>query len=162
LEDKDQTKTVKLGQPVPVELRYETIVLEDGKLHIYRDVYDQDTNTEEHLQQVLKSYNVSLEQFSEEERQRTMDALKEMARDARGRTDEEQKGANANASPSPSPKKDAAKRDGKPPEVTRTVKGQKEIVIEVAALKGKGYPAPVELNTGGASDKQTADTKRRR
>jgi len=25
---------------------------------------------------------------------------------------------------------------------------QKEIVIEIAALKGKGYPAPVDLDTG--------------
>src|SRR5262249_3350112 len=30
LKDKERTKTVKLNQPVPVELRYETIVLEDG------------------------------------------------------------------------------------------------------------------------------------
>ena len=28
--------------------------------------------------------------------------------------------------------------------VTRKIKGQKEIVIEVAALKGKGYPAPID------------------
>src|SRR5438093_7084863 len=35
--DKTQTKQVKLTKAVPVELRYETIVV-DGKLHIYRDV----------------------------------------------------------------------------------------------------------------------------
>ena len=35
-------RQVKLAKPVPVELRYETIVVEDGKLHIYRDVYDQE------------------------------------------------------------------------------------------------------------------------
>jgi murein L,D-transpeptidase YcbB/YkuD len=44
--NKTETKQVKLERPMPVELRYETIVVEDGKLHIYRDVYDQETNTE--------------------------------------------------------------------------------------------------------------------
>src|ERR1051325_9873889 len=44
-----RTQVVKLAQVVPVELRYETIVAEDGKLHIYRDVYNQKTNTEENL-----------------------------------------------------------------------------------------------------------------
>src|SRR5258708_38468049 len=44
--DKTKTKQIKLIRPVPVELRYETIVVEDGKLHIFRDIYDQDTNTE--------------------------------------------------------------------------------------------------------------------
>ena len=31
--------------------------------------------------------------------------------------------------------------------VTRNVKGQKEIVVDVAALRGKGYPAPVNINS---------------
>jgi len=30
---------IQLTRLVPVELRYETIVFEDGQLHIYRDVY---------------------------------------------------------------------------------------------------------------------------
>jgi len=30
----------------------------------------------------------------------------------------------------------------------RAGKNQKEIVIEIAELKGKGYPAPVDLDTG--------------
>jgi lipoprotein-anchoring transpeptidase ErfK/SrfK len=166
IKNKTETKTVQLGNAVTVDLRYETIVVEDGKLYIYRDVYDHDTNTEAHLQEVLKGYGVSLDQFSEEERQRTMTALKEMSRDARGRTDAEQpspaSNANANAQASPSPQKGAKKAETKAPEVTRTVKGKKEIVIEVAALKGKGYPAPVALNTGGASGKEAADTKKRR
>jgi lipoprotein-anchoring transpeptidase ErfK/SrfK len=160
--NKTETKTVQLDNNVTVDLRYETIVVEDGKLYIYRDVYDHDTNTVEHLQQVLKAYGVTLEQFSEGERQQTMVALQEMSRDARGRTDAEQGGANANAQASPSPQKDGKKDAARTPEVTRTVKGKKEVVIEVAALKGKGYPAPVALNTGGASGKESADTKKRR
>jgi lipoprotein-anchoring transpeptidase ErfK/SrfK len=162
IRNKTETKTVQLGNNVTVDLRYETIVVEDGKLYVYRDVYDHDTNTVEHLQQVLKAYGVTLDQFSEEERQQTMTALSEMSRDARGRTDSEQGSANANAKASPSPQKSAKQTQAKAPEVTRTVKGKKEIVIEVAALKGKGYPAPVALNTGNASGKESADTKKRR
>lgn len=166
IKNKTETKTVSLNTSVPVDLRYETIVVEDGKLHIYRDVYDHDTNTEQHLQEVLKAYGVSLDQFSEGERQQTLAALQEMARDARGRTDaEQQQQGSANAKPSPSPsaqKSEKKKEEPKAPEVTKTVKGKKEIVIEVAALKGKGYPAPVELNTGGASGKETGETKRRK
>src|SRR5207249_2767554 len=41
------TQVVKLAKLVPVELRYETIVIEDGQLHIYRDVYNKKGNTEE-------------------------------------------------------------------------------------------------------------------
>ncbi|HKS27712.1 MAG TPA: L,D-transpeptidase [Pyrinomonadaceae bacterium] len=160
--NKTETKTVSLNNAVTIDLRYETIVVEDGKLYIYRDVYDHDTNTEEHLRQVLQAYGVTLEQFSEQERQQTLAALKEMSRDARGRTDAEQGNANASASPTPSAQKGANKNENKAPEVTRTVKGKKEIVIEVAALKGKGYPAPVAMSTGGASAKESADTKKRR
>jgi hypothetical protein len=32
--------------------------------------------------------------------------------------------------------------------LARQLKGKKEIVIEIAALSGKGYPAPVDLDTG--------------
>src|SRR2546423_11231527 len=40
-----KTQAMKLANTVPVELRYETIVVEDGRLHIYRDDYDKGTNT---------------------------------------------------------------------------------------------------------------------
>ena len=76
LEDKEKTQTVKLKEIVPVELRYETIVLEDGKLHIYKDVYSQDTNTEENLRSVLKANGLKLEDLSEQQRTLILDALK--------------------------------------------------------------------------------------
>ena len=78
LENKTQTKNVKLGQTIPVELRYETIVLEDGKLHIYKDVYAQDTNTEENLRRVLETHGAKLEDLSAEQRQQALDALKQL------------------------------------------------------------------------------------
>jgi hypothetical protein len=79
LEDKEKTKTVKLNQTVPVELRYETIVLEDGKLHIYKDVYAQDTNTEENLRQVLEANGVRFEDLSEQQRTEITNALNTMS-----------------------------------------------------------------------------------
>jgi murein L,D-transpeptidase YcbB/YkuD len=75
LADKTQTRTVKLDQTIPVELRYETIVLEDGKLYIYKDVYAQDTNTEENLRRVLETHGARLEDLSAEQRQQALDAL---------------------------------------------------------------------------------------
>jgi len=112
LEDKEKTKTVKLNQIVPVELRYETIVLEDGKLHIYRDVYAQDTNTEENLRRVLEANGLKLEDLSEQQRTQILSAL-----------------------------------NSKP---------KKEVVIDLGTVAQKGYPAPVDLDTGNAdkTDKQ--------
>ena len=75
LQDKERTQTVKLNKTIPVELRYETIVLEDGKLHIYKDVYAQDTNTEENLRRVLDANGVKLEDLSEQQRKQALDAL---------------------------------------------------------------------------------------
>jgi len=76
LEDKTKTKSVKLDKVIPVELRYETIVLEDGKLHIYKDVYALHTNTEENLRKVLEAQGSRLEDLSAEQRQQALDALK--------------------------------------------------------------------------------------
>jgi lipoprotein-anchoring transpeptidase ErfK/SrfK len=148
--DKTQTKQIKLGQDVPVELRYETIVVEDGKLHIYRDVYDQDTNTEEDLNAVLAAHGVRREALSEEERAQVLDALAQMA----GKSSKKIVRPATVTQPSPAlsatplaanalTDKNAAA--AKKPARKRNVK---EIVIEIAALSGKGYPAPVELDTG--------------
>jgi lipoprotein-anchoring transpeptidase ErfK/SrfK len=157
-----ETKEVKLGHAVPVELRYDTIVVEDGRLHIYRDVYDRNTNTEENLRAVLSAYGVTLEQLSEQERAAVLKALEEMSRDASGKSDEVKASGNSNSSSAqPSESKAANKNANKKAEatsgkVTTTVKGRKEIVIEIGALKGKGYPAPVDLDTGSGAKKAAA------
>jgi lipoprotein-anchoring transpeptidase ErfK/SrfK len=145
---REETKQVKLSSPVPVELRYETIVVEDGKLHIYRDVYDKGTNTEENLRRVLEAFGVKLEDLSEQERAQVTQALQAMARDAQGNPADGQ----PSASPTPTPGK-AANKNANVRE-TKTIKGQKEVVIDIAALRGKGYPAPVNLDTGGAPQQQ--------
>jgi hypothetical protein len=156
-----ETKEVKLARAVPVELRYETIVVEDGKLHIYRDVYDRDTNTEENLRAVLAAYDVTLEQLSEAERTAALNALKEMSRDASGKADATASNENSNTTRGTNANQkgkqnenSARSETANASQVTRSVKGKKEIVIEIAALKGKGYPSPVDLSVGGASKKQ--------
>ena len=138
--NRSETKQFTLGDPVPVELRYETIVAEEGKLHIYRDVYDRNTNTEENLRAVLEANGAKLEDLTAEERSQVLEALEEMSRDAKGKPDavaSAKPSGSPTASPASSPKA-VAQKSGK---VTRNFKGKKEIVIEVAALKGKGYPA---------------------
>ena len=140
---KTETKSVPLSQPVPVELRYETIVIEDGKLHVYRDVYDHGTNTEETLRRVLDVYGISFDELSAPEQAQLRDALAKMAHDATGKPAAGDGTTNDNAN-----SKGAKKSEQESARVTRTIKGQKEIVVELAALKGKGYPAPVNFDAG--------------
>src|SRR5918997_1180552 len=115
--NKKETKNVKIARPVPVELRYETIVVEDGKLHVYRDVYGRGTNTEENLRKTLEAHGVRLEDLSEPERAQVTQALSEMARDALGKPATE-------AQPTPTPA--SKKRGPASARETKTVKGKKE------------------------------------
>lgn len=132
--DKLKTQEMKLSKPVPVELRYETIVVEDGKVHVYRDVYELGTNTEENLQKVLSAYDVNLDQLDPNVKKQLMDALQSMAVDAHGNPVDEDDSKASNSS--------KKSQSGK---ITTTIKGKKEIVIDVPQLAGKGYPAPVDL-----------------
>jgi hypothetical protein len=126
---KDETKNVKLTSPVPVELRYETIVVEDGKVRVFRDVYELGTNTEENLRKVLSNFGVSFDSLSDSEKSELKDAILRMAVDAKGNmvAGNAENGNNSSG------------------RVTRSIKGAKEVVVDVAALKGKGYPAAVGL-----------------
>jgi L,D-transpeptidase ErfK/SrfK len=151
--NKTETKPVKLSKPVPVDLRYETITVEDGKLHVYRDVYERGTNTEENLSKVLQTYGVTLDQLSDSKRAEVLQGLRLMARDARGKPVTEATESTA------SPKGKGSPTSGK---VTRAIKGGKEVVIEIEALAGKGYPAPVDLDTGVAPKKPAPSPRRRR
>jgi len=151
--DKTKTKVVKLDQTIPVELRYETIVVEDGKLNIFRDVYDQDTNTEENLRAVLQAHGTSLDDFSEAERAEILDTLNAMSRHPKPATVASK--SSPAAAPTVSPSAAADKTDKKPavaearkPARKPIGKNQKAAVIELATLKGKGYPSAVNLDTG--------------
>jgi lipoprotein-anchoring transpeptidase ErfK/SrfK len=152
--NKTETKEVKLTKAVPVELRYETIVVEDGKLHIYRDVYDQETNTEENLRAVLDANGVRFDELTEEERTQILNALTQMSGPGSTQATPSPKGtpistSGPKGSPTVSEKKSPATKT-----MPRALKNQKEIVIEIAALEGKGYPAPVDLDTGAGQKKR--------
>ena len=73
--NRTETRPVKLSRAVTVKLRYETVTVEDGKLHIYRDVYDRGANTEDNLRNVLQAYGVPVDQLSEGQRSQVTNAL---------------------------------------------------------------------------------------
>jgi hypothetical protein len=147
---KTETKNFKLEKTVPVELRYETIIVENGKLRIFRDVYEKGTNTEENLRAVLDSYGVSLDSLNEQKRKAILDGLKQMALDATGSAADgnsseyakQNTNQNANMKNASNSKADASQGE----KVTRGVKGKKEVSFDIAELKGKGYPAPVNYS----------------
>lgn len=135
-----ETKVVKLKQTVPVEFRYDTILVSGGELHIYRDVYDRDTNTEENLRSVLEANGVTMNELSEAEKAEALKALDLMSAHPSGKSTDNTLAAEE--------KKAKKGTNSKAPKMTASVKGKKELVIPIAALAEKGYPAPVDLNTG--------------
>jgi lipoprotein-anchoring transpeptidase ErfK/SrfK len=149
LKHKTDTKPVKLARPVTVELRYDTITVEDGKLHIYRDVYERGTNTEENLRAVLQSNGMSFDKLSDGARTDALRALNAMSRNAGGKPVTE-------TDTKPSKNKNSS---GK---VTRLIKGAKEAVIDIPELAGKGYPAAVDLDTGVPPKAQAPRPRKRR
>ncbi len=146
---KTETKNLPLKTPVQVELRYETIVVTaDGKLSIYRDVYEKGTNTEENLRQVFDANGVSFDSLPEAVKTKIIEGLKQMAFNAQGKKVEENAASsntnmNANSNANKAGNKNANMGDGS---VTRTLKGKKEIIFDIPQLKGKGYPVPVNIN----------------
>ncbi len=148
LKNRTRTRTVKLANLVPVELRYETIVVEDGRLHIYRDVYDQNTNTEENLRTVLEANGISFEDLGAEEKAQVLDALNAMSRNPKKQpTPKPSAVGNRNAA------EKLARANERKAEAERQKKlrNQKEIVIEIALLARRGYPAPVSLDSGAGT-----------
>ena len=145
LDQRTRTRVVSLNKLIPIELRYETIVVEDGVLHIYRDVYGQNTNTEENLREVFKANGVDWNHLTEDERAQVEEALNAMSR--RPKKQSAPRPAvtasldSANAMAAANERKAEAERQ-------KRLRSQKEIVIESMALSGKGYPAPVNLDAG--------------
>jgi len=149
LKRRTKTRAVKLDQLIPVELRYETIVLEDGRLHIYRDVYDQNTNTQERLRAVFAANGASFENLGDEEKAQVLEALDAMSRHPKKRPTQTIRPANklqnsANIAVNAIDKKAEAERQKK-------LRNQREIMIEIGGLAGKGYPAPVNLDSGAGA-----------
>src|SRR6185369_2642587 len=111
--------------------RYETVVFEDGRLHIYRDVYDQHTNTEENLRAVLAANGSGFDALSAETKSEALEALDLMS----GRPKKQ-----ATPKPSVTAPVNAADRlalaNEKKAEAERQkkVRNQKEVVIEISGL----------------------------
>ncbi|MDQ3010319.1 MAG: L,D-transpeptidase [Acidobacteriota bacterium] len=149
---RSETKVVKLKNTIPVELRYETMMVEDGKLHIYRDVYDRGTNVKENLEALLTTYGVSMEDLSEAERTKAMNALSAASAQPAGQ---------ASSAPMTAVEKAAQRKANiARQQLTQQLKGRKEIVVEIAALEGKGYPAPTDLETGSAPKPEAKPAKK--
>ena len=145
LSKRTRTQVVKLERLVPVELRYETIVIEDGRLHIYRDVYNKNTNTEENLRNVFEANGVSFDKLTEEAKTQAVDALNAMSLHPKKQptpkptTPQNQNSEDRRAL--------AAERKAEA-DRQKELRNQKEIVIDIASLSGKGYPPPKDLHTG--------------
>ncbi|MGI8884829.1 MAG: L,D-transpeptidase, partial [Pyrinomonadaceae bacterium] len=60
-----KTLAAELAPPIPVEITYDTLVVEDGKLHVYPDVYARKTNTPERLIAELESSGVDASELTD-------------------------------------------------------------------------------------------------
>lgn len=61
-----RTLVARLEEPVPVKINYDTLVVEDGVLRIYPDVYGRQLNVPERLRAELKSSRVDVSNLDEE------------------------------------------------------------------------------------------------
>ena len=60
-----RTLVVRLDEPVPVNINYDTLVVEGGVLHIYPDVYDRGMNLPSRLRAELESSHVDVSNLDE-------------------------------------------------------------------------------------------------
>jgi len=74
-----RTLVARLEEPVPVEINYDTLVVEAGVLHIYPDVYSRRLNLPQRLREELRSSGVDVSNLDEE-------TMKEMLSRATRRT----------------------------------------------------------------------------
>jgi len=156
LKNRTRTQVVKLPVAIPVELRYETIVIEDGKLHVYRDVYNKNSNTEENLRAVFEANGVSFDKLNEEEKTQALDAVNAMSLHPKRQTEPKPGVA---AYQNTADKKAAAAERRAEAQRQAKLRNQKESVIEIAELSGKGYPPPKDLHTGAGTVASNAGIK---
>ena len=147
IKHRTRTQVVKLPKPTPVELRYETIVIQDGQLHVYRDVYNKNTNTEENLRAAFEANSVPFDKLTEEEKMQALYAVNSMS--LRPKKPAPAKPIPANLSPEE--KKAALAERRAEAQRQAKLRSQKEIVIDLTELTGKGYPPPKDLHTGAGT-----------
>jgi L,D-transpeptidase ErfK/SrfK len=67
-----KTFVVRLDEPVPVDINYDTLVVEEGTLHIYPDVYDRGTNRLVRLRDELQSSGVDVSRLDDQTMKRML------------------------------------------------------------------------------------------
>jgi len=60
-----KTLVAHIPEPVPVDINYDTIVIEEGVLHLYPDVYGRGTNRPAKVRAELQAANVDVSQLSD-------------------------------------------------------------------------------------------------
>jgi len=99
---------------------------------------------------VLEAYGVKLDDLTADERTQVLEALAKMSGNSAASSTT---ASSTTPSPSPSVSKTESisktekgtRAAAKAAKQTRSTQNQNEIVITIAALKGKGYPAPVGM-----------------
>jgi lipoprotein-anchoring transpeptidase ErfK/SrfK len=71
-----RTLAVQLDDPVPVDINYDTLVVEEGVLHIYPDVYNRRTNLPRHLRAELESSGVDVSNLDEKTLKRILSKVR--------------------------------------------------------------------------------------
>jgi lipoprotein-anchoring transpeptidase ErfK/SrfK len=70
-----ERRVIELGGEIPVDINYDTMVVEGGILHIYPDVYEQKTNTVEELRAELESYKIDVSKFDDSTLKKILDSV---------------------------------------------------------------------------------------
>ncbi len=70
-----KTLAVALEEVLPIDINYDTQVVEGGKLYIYDDVYGRKTNTIERLRRELTEHGVAPESFDEQTFERILNRV---------------------------------------------------------------------------------------
>ncbi len=70
------TLVADLGEAVPVDINYDTLVVEGGVLHIYPDVYDRRTNTVARLRDELRASGADDSRLDDATLQQLLDTVK--------------------------------------------------------------------------------------
>jgi L,D-transpeptidase catalytic domain len=60
-----ERRVLRLEEPLPVDINYDTEVVEGGVLHVYPDVYDRKTNTVERLREDLRAAGIDVSKLDE-------------------------------------------------------------------------------------------------
>lgn len=140
--NKKLTKSVKLPNAVPIELRYETMVVQDSGLYIYRDVYSRGTNTEANARNLLEQYGVKFDQLSDTERTQINNAIAAMS----GSSDSSSMTTSDTAKTASGKVTGKATAQNKSPKTASAAKSalsKKVRIVKIAGLTGKGYPSPI-------------------